>query len=804
MGSTAVVVDEKVAREGSVTGDPLERLIAGLKRRYGERITGELVLPGSDGCFSPLPGDLDARLRQAIERRGIRRLYSHQAEAWELARGGHNLVIATPTASGKTLCYNLPVLDRVLTDQIKALYLFPTKALAQDQVTELSKINGSAGLGVKAFTFDGDTPGDARKAVRTRGDIVVSNPDMLHRAILPHHTKWAQFFEALAFVVVDELHSYRGVFGSHVANLFRRLKRICRFYGVTPRFIFASATIANPEELAERLIGEPVQTLSRSGAPRGERRLLLWSPPVIDPDLGIRASARSQTTRIARAATRLGLKNIVFARSRLMVEVITKYLKDVFDRDPRQPPRVLAYRGGYLPSERRRSERDMRAGRVDTVVSTSALELGVDIGALDVAVLNGYPGTVAATWQRLGRAGRRKRPSLGVLVATSDPLDQYIARHPEFFWDASPERARIHPDQLLILLDHVRCAAFELPFNDGDSFGGEDLGEMLAYLQGEGILQHQSGRWYWVGDSYPANAVSLRSVAEGNFVVLDITDGGQKVLAEVDFSSVPGTLYQGAIYMIQSQPFQVERLDWVGGKAFVRRTRADYYTDAIDYTRLKILDRFETCPAARSAAAHGEVHLVRRYPGYKKIRYYSHDNVGYGKIDLPDQEMHTTALWWQADPSALEALLPSRTQAMEGFLGAAYALHHVAALRVMAEIRDLGRAVGDGEGTWSAVVGPDGRGRMRDADNEPSDPEAAVRFAPTLFLYDNYPGGVGLSAPLYDTAIELVADARSLVRDCPCRAGCPACIGPILTGEETREVTPKDLTLQVLGLLGEA
>jgi DEAD/DEAH box helicase domain-containing protein len=787
-----------------IEDDRVGRLVDGLKRRYGERITGELALPATAGRFAPMPSDMHPALKRAMARRGVQRLYSHQAESWGLVRAGENLVVATPTASGKTLCYNLPVLDRVLKDGAKALYLFPTKALAQDQVAELSGINRAAQLGVKAFTFDGDTPGDAREAVRTRADIVVSNPDMLHRAILPHHTKWAQFFEALAFVVLDELHSYRGVFGSHVANLFRRLGRICSFYGVSPRFVFASATIANPGELAERLIDQPVRALTRSGAPQGARRLFLWNPPVVNPDLGIRASARSQTTRIARAATRAGLKSIVFARSRLMVEVITKYLKDVFDRDPRRPPRVLAYRGGYLPSERRSSEQAMRAGRVETVVSTSALELGVDIGALDVAVLNGYPGTVAATWQRLGRAGRRRRPALGVLVATSDPLDQYIVRHPERILGASPEHARVHPDQLLILLDHVRCAAFELPFSDGDSFGGEDLGEMLAYLRDEGILQHQGGRWYWVGDSYPANAVSLRSVAEGNFVVVDVTDGGQKILAEVDYTSAPGTLYEGAIYMIQSQPFQVERLDWVGRKAFVRRTRADYYTDAIDYTRLKILSRLESRPSGGGAAAHGEVHLVRRYPGYKKIRYYSHDNIGYGNIDLPDQEMHTTAIWWQADPDALEAILPERQQAMEGFLGAAYALHHVAALKAMSEIRDLGRAVGDGEGTWSAVLGPDGRGRFRGADGAAAAQRPCDRFAPTLFLYDNFPGGVGLSAPLFDVAPGLVADARDLVRDCACRGGCPACVGPIPVGEDEREATPRNLALRVLGLLDEA
>jgi DEAD/DEAH box helicase domain-containing protein len=855
------------------TDDRVRGLLGGLKRKYAPRITGELTLPAAPARFAELPEALHPRLRAALAARGLTRLYAHQREAWERVQAEEHVVVATPTASGKTLCYNLPVLDAVLTRGAKALYLFPTKALAQDQVAELAELNralvGGAGvavrtadpttergtLGIKAFTFDGDTPGDARKAVRTRGDIVLSNPDMLHQAILPHHTKWAQFFESLAFVVVDELHGYRGVFGSHVANVFRRLLRICRFYGARPIFIFASATIANPAELAARLIGAPVAAVTDSGAPRGERHLLLWNPPVIDPDLGIRASARSQTTRIARAATKQGLKNIVFARSRLMVEVITKYLKDVFDRDPRRPPRVLAYRGGYLPSERRAGEQALRAGRVDCVVSTSALELGVDIGALDVAVLNGYPGTIAATWQRLGRAGRRNRPCLGVLVATSDPLDQYMVRHPEFFLGASPEHARIHPDQLLILMDHVRCAAFELPFRDGEGFGNcaEDLEEMLGILRDEGLLQRTGdagrGQWFWVADSYPANAVSLRSVAEGNFVVIDTSGGKQSIIAEVDYAGAPGTVYEGAIYMVQSQPYQVERLDWTGRKAFVTKTRADYYTDAIDYTKLKILAEFDrrgtSCSLGASgladcvsgadgdadpdfdsdfdpdrdpdreldsgvdvgaAAAHGEVHLVRRYPGYKKIRYYSHDNIGYGNIDLPDQEMHTTAVWWQLSPRLLELAITksfgSRERAVEGFLGAAYALHHVAALKAMAELQDLGRAVGDGQGSWFAVVGADGRGQLRGPDNEALDgARLAGRFEPTLFLYDNYPGGVGLSAPLFDAAPTLLAEAMALVRGCACTGGCPACVGPILPGDERRVRSPRHLALLLLGLL---
>ena len=558
------------------------------------------------------------------------RLYSHQREAWAHVGGGHDTVIVTPTASGKTLCYNLPVIDGALKTGAKALYLFPTKALSQDQVSEILELNAAGQLGIRAYTFDGDTPGDARRAVRTHGDIVVSNPDMLHQAILPHHTKWAQFFEALRFVVIDELHTYRGVFGSHVANLVRRLRRICRFYRTDPVFIACSATIANPAELAERLLGGPVRAVTESGAPQGRKHFLVWNPPVLNADLGIRVSARSQSTRIARLAVKLGLKTIVFANSRLEVEVLTKYLKDVFDRDPRTPARVAAYRGGYLPTERRDKEARLRAGGLDCVVSTSALELGVDIGALDVCVLNGYPGTVAGSLQRFGRAGRRNRTAVGVLVCTSDPLDQYLARHPDFFLGASPEHARIDPDQLLILMDHVRCAAFELPFTEGETFGGVKLEEALGYLAEQGVVHREGPRWHWIADSYPANAVSLRSIAEGNFTVIDISNGRKDVIAEVDYSAAAVTLYEGAIHMVQSAPWQVERLDWTGRKAFVRTTAADYYTDAIDYTKLKVLDEFAAERGPASVAAHGEVHVIRRVAGYKKIRYYTHENVGYG------------------------------------------------------------------------------------------------------------------------------------------------------------------------------
>ena len=780
----------------------IEPLIERLKKKYRARITGELVLPAKAASFADLPSDLDSRLASALRARGIDRLYSHQHQAWETIRSGRHTVVVTPTASGKTLCYTLPVLQSALESKAKALYLFPTKALSQDQVAEILELNEAGNLGVRAYTFDGDTPGDARVAVRTKGDVVVSNPDMLHVGILPHHTKWAQFFENLNYVVIDEMHTYRGVFGSHLANVIRRLKRVCTFYGVSPTFVLCSATIANPHELAEQLIGEAVTAITESGAPQGQKHLLLWNPPVLNPDLGLRASARSQTTRIARLTVTSGLKTIVFANTRLMVEVITKYMKDVFDRDRRKPARVFAYRGGYLPTERRATERKLRAGGVDCVITTSALELGVDIGSLDVCILNGYPGTIAGTWQRLGRAGRRNRTALGVLVGTSEPLDQFIVRNPGFFLGASPEHARIAPDQLLILMDHVRCAAFELPFREGETFGNEDLGALLSYLEEQGVVHREGTQWHWMADSYPANAVSLRSVAEGNFVVVDTTAGKQEVIAEVDYGSAPMTIHEGAIYMVQASPWQVERLDWQGRKAFVTKTNADYYTDAIDYTKLKILDRFDAARQGAGTCANGEVHLVRRIPGYKKIRYYTHENIGYGNIHLPDQELHTTAVWWQVDPRPLLAAFQNRWQALDGFLGAAYAMHYVAALLTMSERHDLGRAVGDSDSTWSATVGSDGRGGARSFDGRPVDVERGVRdFQPTVYLYDNYPGGVGLSAPLFDLRRQVVERARDLVAGCDCRHGCPACIGPILASDEERGYSPRRAALAVLDLL---
>ena len=791
----------RAAQEADLAVQGARALADRLVVKYTDRITGHLRLPAVEASLRPFPESLSKQTRTALASRGVELAYSHQMQSWAAVARGEHVVVVTPTASGKSLCYHVPVIEAVRAQRAKALYLFPTKALAQDQVAELLELNRAGELGVRAFTFDGDTPNDARQAIRVHGDVVVSNPDMLHHAILPHHTKWAQFFENLRYVVIDEVHTYRGVFGSHVANVLRRLKRICEFYGVRPQFILCSATIGNPKEHAEALIGADVTAITESGAPRGERHVLLWNPPVINPDLGIRASTRSQTNRLARHAIRSKLKTIVFAQSRLMVEVLTKYLKDVFDNDPRKAERIRAYRGGYLPTERRETEHSLRSGSIDGVVSTSALELGVDIGALDVAILNGYPGSISATWQRLGRAGRRQKPSLGILVASSHALDQYVIRHPEFFENAPPETARIAPDQLLILLDHIRCAAFELPFASGDRFGTNVVDDFLEVLSEAEVLHREADRWDWIADSYPAQAVSLRSVSDGNFVVIDRTDGRQTIIAEVDYASAALTLYEGAIYMVQSQPFQVESLDWAGRKAFVTRTTADYFTDAIDFTKLKELERFDGAKAGDGTCHHGEVHVVRRVSGYKKIRFYSHENIGYGPVSLPDQELQTSAVWWQVSQETLERAFASRQDALDGFLGAAYAIHTIASVHVMAESKDLRKAVGSGNGAAVAMTDASGRGRWRSGEGGPL-PEARTQaFIPTIYLYDNYPGGIGLSEPLFHKAPTLIADALQLVRACACTIGCPACVGPVLASDEETGRSAKDLAVLAIGLL---
>jgi DEAD/DEAH box helicase domain-containing protein len=731
-------------------------------------VTAVRRMPPVDARYAPFPAAIDPRLQAALERRGITQLYSHQAEAFRHMADGRNIVVTTPTASGKTLCYNLPVLNAVLQNPAaRALYLFPTKALAQDQMAELHELVGQLGdIGadpIGVHTYDGDTPADARRTIRTRAHVVLSNPDMLHSGILPHHPRWAKLFENLQFIVIDELHAYRGVFGSHLCNVLRRLRRIAAHYGSNPQIICSSATIANPRELAERLAERAFELVAESGAPRGEKVFVFVNPPVVNRELGIRRSYLAETRRVAGEFLRRNLQAIVFAQSRLSTEILTTYLKEDFEDVPGMPEKIRGYRGGYLPMRRREIERGLREGLVRGVVSTNALELGIDIGALDIAVLAGYPGTIASTWQRAGRAGRRNTRSAAVLVASSAPVDQFVVRHPSYFFDASPEHALLNPDNLHILVEHVKCAAFELPFTTDDTFGSVSVQEVLGVLQEAGLVHRVGnpeadtpGQWHWTSESYPADAVSLRSISSDNFVVVDQTNAA-KVIAETDYNSGFPMLHPKAIYILEGRLFQVERLDVEGRKAYVREVDCDYYTDAITYTKVTILDRFGV--DANDVAHHGEVHVVSRVVGFKKIKFYTNENVGSGELDLPEQQMHTTSYWLEVPLEVLASLPYATDDRRDGIFGLAFAMKQIASLLLMCDGRDLGLSINAGK--------DDGGASFNEGD------------VPRVFLYDAYPGGIGFSAPLFSMHADLLSRTRELIAECPCENGCPSCVGPV-------------------------
>ena len=567
------------------------------------------VVPAREAQVAPLPYWLDPRIRVGLETRGIGSLYTHQAEAVNAVRAGEDVVVVTPTASGKTLCYTLPVLQALAEHPAaRALWLFPTKALGQDQVAELSELARAAELSISAATYDGDTPAPIRSAIRTAGQVVVTNPDMLHAAILPHHTKWFQLFEQLQVIVIDELHTYRGVFGSHVANVIRRLLRICAHYGSHPVIVCCSATIANPADLARALTGRPPRVIDRNGAPSGARHILLVDPPILDQVTGARGSALTLANRWALPFLRADRQTIVFGRTRTAVELLLTGLREALREGNGPRTRIRGYRGGYLPTERRSIERGLREGDVLGVVSTNALELGVDIGRLDVAILAGYPGSIAATWQQIGRAGRRRVTSVAILVASAAPVDQYVIHHPEFLLAGSPEEARLDPDNLHVLLAHLKAAVFELPFEPGEAFGPAPADELLAFLAEDShVRQAGDGRWYWASENFPASEVSLRTAAQENVVIIDTSPDRPRVIGEIDLFSAQTLVHEDAIYLHESAQFHVDRLDWHERKAYVRRVDVDHYTQADRAVTLKPLDVFSEEPATSGSRAHGEV-----------------------------------------------------------------------------------------------------------------------------------------------------------------------------------------------------
>lgn len=772
---------------------------------YKHCITAKKSLAAQPGEYRDFPSDLSDPLKEVLIQKGIPRLYSHQEEAFRRAQAGDDLVIITPTASGKTLCYDLPVLDALLKDPTKrSLYVFPTKALAQDQYAGVQDLLDGMQSKYRAYTYDGDTPADVRGVIRKRAHIVITNPDMLHTGILPHHTKWSGFFSNLVFVVIDEMHTYRGIFGSHMVHVLGRLQRICAHYGSRPRFLFSSATIANPDELAEKLLGRRSVLIRRSGAPQGEKIFYFVNPPVIRKELGLRQSAQTMVRRVAVRFLRKGISTIVFTTSRLTVEILTKYLKDAFGKlGPGQEKRIRGYRGGYLPKLRREIEKGLREGEIKGVVSTNALELGVDIGSLEASILCGYPGSIASTWQQAGRAGRRAGLSCAILVARSTPLDQFIIHHPEYFFGLSPEHARLNPENLSIWVSHIKCAAFELPFQTGETFGGSDLEAILDYLVEHRILSKSGDRWYWAEAAYPADQISLRTISSENFLVLD-RSSGNRVVAEVDFQSAPTTIYPGAIYMVESLQYKVEDLDFKNRRAYVRPEGVDYFTEAISYTNVKVLGVFSSDrpegDLGRPEFCEGEVHVVNHVAGFKKLKFYSTENLGYGEIALPDQEMHTTAFWITIRPEDFGEIGLTLTELLEAIAGVGYAMQHMASFLLMCEPRDLGRCIGDPYLNWFLRESSIPNSGQPPGGWFPECEEETKGFRPTMFLYDAYPGGVGLSSSLFRMRKELLEGTRSMILGCTCKHGCPSCVGPYTElGEGVKQAAGRLLTWMIFG-----
>lgn len=771
------------------------------------------TLPPRAEISAAFPAALSEPVRRALDARGVRSFYSHQARAFELATAGKHFVVATPTASGKSLCYNAPILDRLAQEpSARALYLFPTKALSRDQEEALRALMRDAGLPHGAITYDGDTPGDARRVARERAGVLLTNPDMLHTGILPHHANWARVMSNLRYVVVDELHTYRGVFGSHLANVLRRLQRIAAFHGASPTFIFASATIGNPKEHAERMLGQKVELIDESGAPAGPRTVMVYNPPVVNAELGIRQSYIKAATRLAADLVRAEVPTILFGQSRNSVEMMLKYLRDRLRLDKIDPNTIHAYRGGYLPETRRRIEAGLRSGEVRCVVATSALELGIDIGSLDAVVCAGFPGSIAGLWQRWGRGGRRGEKSLALMVSSSAPLDQYLCRTPKWLVGAPVEEARIDPDNVEVLIQHLKCAAFELPFTQGERFGdvrADVVEEALEHLAKEGLLHpnDSSGRrvYHWAADSYPANHVSLRSVGWDNFVIIDLDS--DRTIAEMDWRSVHTMLHEQAIYQQEGEQYQVERLDFDDHKGYVRKVKPDYYTDAMTHTKLTVTHEDKTGIFSEAtqrvvSLGVGEVSVVEKVVGYKKVKFHTHENVGYGDVRLPEMQMHTSAAWITFSSGFVESFDAARPEVIDALRSIGTALHTVASVGLMIDPRDLGHTLQTGDqGEFSPGTPAD----LKDEDGE----VLSIRFDPRLYLYDHIPGGVGLAPRLFAEREALMRRARVLIEGCQCEEGCPACIGPDSGAAVTnalatpvRQFARKALTLEVFSRLG--
>lgn len=726
----------------------IEEILEDFKNR--SKVAHIKRIPKRIAKLSPFPENIDSKLVNVLNESGIKSLYSHQTHAIKEVSNGNNTVVVTPTASGKTLCYNIPVLNSIIKDpDMRALYLFPTKALSQDQVKALERLIVPLGIDIKTYTYDGDTPTSVRKRLRTYGNIIISNPDMLHTGILPHHTRWLGFFTKLKFIVIDEIHTYRGLFGSHMANVLKRLDRICKFYNSDPIYICSSATIANPKELAEKLTDKEFILIDDNGAPSGEKWFIFWNPPRVAKTIERRRSSLLEAKEIGKKLIEEGVQTIFFTRSRVSAEVLGTYLKQSVD--PKLAESIKSYRAGYLPIERREIEKKLFSGEVMGVVSTTALELGIDIGELDSSILVGYPGSISSTWQQAGRAGRGEDFALSILIASDNPIEQFLMYNPEYFFGNPVESAIIDPENIYILVNHIKCADFEIPFKDGERFGSIDIIPYLKYLEEKKILRHVEEKWYWTSESYPAEDISLRSTSSDSFVIQDRTNN-YEVIGYIDADTAFELIHTGAIYLHQTQQYEVENLDIDKKIATVAPVNVDYYTDAVTKIKLNVLSIDKKENLGKYQKEYGDVRVTSTVTAYNKFKFYTNEIVGGDKLKLPSQLIHTNSAWIGIKPSLLERAVIAGGKTKDVLKASAILLENVIPLYILCDRKDV-------RTHWE----------LKDEINE----------LPTIYFYDCVPGGMGLSEKLYEILPEIFNAALKLIKGCDCVNGCPSCIGPI-------------------------
>jgi len=778
----------------------------------------------------PLPNTLHPEIVECLRKLEISTLYSHQSEAYSLVGLGKNVVISTGTSSGKTLCYVLPVLQGLLSSpQSKALFLFPTKALANDQLNQINALISSSEQ-IHPSVYDGDTPNHLRPGIRSHSKLVISNPDMLHLGILPQHTIWSDFFINLRYIVLDEIHLYRGVFGSHIANVIRRLKRISAFYGAFPQFILTSGTIANPKEHAEALIETPVDWISEDGSPKCEKEFVIYNPPIVDEELGIRRSLQSELFDISSSLFEQNLQTMVFTHTRRFTEMLVRLMQKSY---PAKISQIQGYRSGYLPSERRKIEAGLRNGDVRLVFTTNALELGVDIGGMQAVVIAGYPGSVSSTRQQSGRSGRRNSRSMTILITSFNPLDQYIARHPEFILERDPEMAVINPDNPLILLHHIRCAAFELSFSPSEKFGNLDpqlLEQYLFVLKNMGEIYAKAEKYYWMSSQYPAEKVSLRS-ASIEPVLLQVTkDDNYHIIGQVEEPASHWMVHPRAVYLHLGHSYLVKKLDLEKHIALLEDTEPDYYTKAINDTEISLISLKEKIAIPGGTKHFGEIRVTTTVKAFRKLRWFSQELIEVEPLDLPPTHLNTTGCWivpnettienlknlglWRSGqndygPKWNELCLQIRTR--DNFQcqscgsyenGKQHHVHHKTPFKSFSDKFTANspdnlitlcpachRAAEQNVRIRSGLAGLQyillNLSPLRilcDIEDLGSHSDSEAAFTdkqPVVLIYDQAPAGVGLSKVIYENLPTLLTDCKNAVKQCVCSNGCPSCVGPI-------------------------